>query len=165
MTTFQADRASTQHVDGASARFAYRRCRTQSGIPLIMALRFRGTIDHWDPALLDVLASERDVIVFDNRGTGRSSGTGPTTIDGLAQGLLEFIDPLGLTQVDLLGWSMGGYVAQAATLKRPALVRRLLVSGIAPGRVPCMPAPPARVLQILGKLASSEDDELYRLLP
>ncbi len=165
MTTFQADRASTQHVDGASARFAYRRCRTQSGVPLIMALRFRGTIDHWDPALLDVLASERNVIVFDNRGTGRSSGTAPTTIDGLAQGLLEFIDALGLTEVDLLGWSMGGYVVQAATLKRPELVRRLVVAGSGPGRVPGMPAAPERVLQIMGKPASSEDDVLYLFFP
>lgn len=107
MTTFQADLVETQYVDGASARFAYRRLGPRSGVPLILCLRLRGTIDHWDPALLDVLASERDVIVFDNRGTGRSSGTAPDTIDGLADGLLEFIDALGLSQVDLLGWSMG----------------------------------------------------------
>jgi pimeloyl-ACP methyl ester carboxylesterase len=165
MTTFQADRASTQYVDGASARFAYRRLGRQSGVPLIMALRFRGTIDHWDPALLDVLSSERDVIVFDNRGTGRSSGTPPTTIDGLAQGLLEFVDALGLTQVDLLGWSMGGFVVQTATLLRPALVRRLIVAGSGPGRVPDMPATPEKVLQIMGKPVSTDEDVLYLFFP
>jgi hypothetical protein len=66
MTTFQSDHAETQYVEGASARFAYRHIGPRSGVPLILCLRLRGTIDHWDPALLDVLASERDVIVFDN---------------------------------------------------------------------------------------------------
>jgi pimeloyl-ACP methyl ester carboxylesterase len=165
MTTFQSDRAETQYVEGASARFAYRRLGPRSGVPLVMAHRFRGTIDHWDPALLEVLSSERDVIVFDNAGTGRSSGTAPTTIDSLAQGLLEFVDALGLTQVDLLGWSMGGYVVQTATLKRPELVRRLIVAGSGPGRVPGMPAAPEKVSQIMGKTVSDEDDFLYLFFP
>jgi len=138
MTTFQADRAETQYVDGVSARFAYRRLGPRSGVPLVMAMRFRGTLDHWDPALLDVLSSERDVIVFDNAGTGRSSGTVPTTIEDLADGLLDFVDALGLLQVDLLGWSMGGYVVQVAALLRPTLLRRLIVAGSGPGRVPGM---------------------------
>ncbi len=165
MTTFQADRAETQYVDGASARFAYRRLGARSGVPLVMALRFRGTIDHWDPALLDVLSSERDVIVFDNAGTGRSSGTAPTTIDGLAEGLLEFVDALGLRQVDLLGWSMGGYVVQAATLKRPELVRRLIVAGSGPGKVPDMPAAPDKVWQLAGKPVNDDEDFLYLFFP
>ena len=165
MTTFQADLADAQYVDGTSSRFAYRRLGPRSGVPLILALRYRGTIDHWDPALLDVLASERDVIVFDNRGTGRSSGTAPTTIDGLAQGLLEFVDALGLTQVDLLGWSIGGYVVQTATLLRPTLVRRLVAAASGPGRVPDMPALPDKVLQIMAKPASSDEDVLYLFFP
>ncbi len=165
MTTFQADLAETQYVYGASARFAYRRIGPRSGVPLVMAHRFRGTIDHWDPALLDVLSSERDVIVFDNGGTGRSSGTAPTTIEGLAQGLLEFVDALGLSQVDLLGWSMGGYVVQAATLLRPTLVRRLIVAGSGPGRVPDMPAAPERVSQITRKSVTDGEDVLYLFFP
>ncbi len=165
MTTFQADRASTQYVDGTNSRFAYRRLGPRSGVPLIIALRFRGTIDHWDPALLDVLASERDVIVFDNRGTGRSSGTAPDTIDGLAEGLLEFIDALGFSQVDLLGWSMGGYVVQAATLLRPNLVRRLIVAGSGPGSVPGLPAAPDKVWQIAGKPVNDDEDFLYLFFP
>jgi pimeloyl-ACP methyl ester carboxylesterase len=165
MTTFQSDLAETQYVDGASTRFVYRRIGPRSGVPLVMALRFRGTIDHWDPALLDVLSSQREVIVFDNRGTGRSSGTVPTTIDGLTLGMLEFVDALGLTQIDLLGWSMGGYVVQVATLLRPTLMRRLIVAGSAPGRVPGMSAMPEKVLQIMRKPASSEDDFLYLFFP
>jgi pimeloyl-ACP methyl ester carboxylesterase len=165
MTTFQADLAETQYVDATNSRFAYRRLGPRSGVPLVMAHRFRGTIDHWDPAFLDVLSSERDVIVFDNAGTGRSSGTAPTTIDGLAQGLLEFVDALGLTQVDLLGWSMGGYVVQTATLLRPALVRRLVVTGSGPGRVPDMPAAPDKVSQITRKPVTDGDDALYLFFP
>jgi pimeloyl-ACP methyl ester carboxylesterase len=116
----------------------------------------KSLIDHWDPALLDVLASERDVIVFDDVGSGRSSGTAPTTIDGLAEGLLEFVDALGLRQVDLLGWSMGGYVVQAATLKRPGLVRRLVIAGSGPGRVPDMPVAPERVSHPFSLLVFSQ---------
>jgi pimeloyl-ACP methyl ester carboxylesterase len=166
MTSFQADRAETQYIDAPNARFAYRRLGPRAGIPLIMAMRFRGTIDHWDPALLDVLSAERHVIIFDNRGTGRSSGTAPTTIEGLAQGLLEFVDALSLNQVDLLGWSMGGYVVQVATLLRPALVRRLIVTGSGPGRViPDMPAEPEMVSQIASKQESSDEDFLYLFYP
>lgn len=165
MTTFQADRAETQYVDGASARFAYRRIGPRSDVPLVMAMRFRGTLDHWDPALLEVLSSERDVIMFDNRGTGRSSGTAPTTIEGLAQGLLDFVDALDLSQVDLIGWSMGGYVVQVASLLRPTLVRRLIVAGSGPGRIPDMEASPEKVLQIAGKPVNSDEDFLYLFFP
>ena len=130
-----------------------------------MALRFRGTIDHWDPALLDVLGSERDVIVFDNVGTGRSTGQAPTTVEGLAEGLLEFTDALGLRQVDLFGWSLGGIVVQAATLLRPSLVRRLIVAGSTPGGVPDMPAAPDRVWQVAGKPVNEDEDFLYLFFP
>lgn len=165
MTTFQSDGAETRSIEGASTRFAYRRIGPGSGVPLILSLRLRGTIDHWDPALLDVLASERDVIVFDNRGTGRSSGMTPNTIDGLADGLLEFIDALGLSQVDLLGWSMGGYVAQTATLLRPTLVRRLIVAGSGPGRFPGLPTAPDKVWQIASKPVNDDEDFLYLFFP
>jgi pimeloyl-ACP methyl ester carboxylesterase len=165
VSTFQADLAEVRYVDGTSARFAYRRLGPRSGVPLIMAMRFRGTIDHWDPALLEVLSSERDVIVFDNRGTGRSSGTAPATAQGLAEGLLEFVDALGLTRVDLLGWSLGGYVVQAATLLRPSLVRRLVVAGSGPGKVPDLPARPEKVWQIMDKPALGDEDFLYLFFP
>jgi pimeloyl-ACP methyl ester carboxylesterase len=163
--TFQADLAEVRYVDGTGARFAYRRLGPRSGVPLVMAMRFRGTIDHWDPALLEALAAERDVVVFDNLGTGRSSGTAPATVQGLADGLLEFVDALGLTRVDLLGWSLGGYVVQAATLRRPALVRRLVVAASGPGRVPDMPARPDRVGQLMAAPDLGDEDFLYLFFP
>ena len=164
-TTFQADLADTQYIEGPSSRFAYRRFGAQSDVPLVMALRFRGTIDHWDPALLDVLGSERDVIVFDNIGTGRSTGIPPTTIFGMANGLLEFTDALGLEHVDLFGWSLGGIVVQAATLQRPGLVRRLVVAGSTPGGVPDMPAPPDNVWPTALKPVNDDEDFLYLFFP
>src|SRR5260370_41656815 len=165
MTTFAAALADGQYGEGSSSRLDYRGLGPRWGVSLILALRYRGTIDPWDPALLDVLASERDVIVFDNRGTRRSSGTAPTTIDGLADGLLEFVAALGLRQVDLLGWPMGGYVVQVATLLRPGLVRRLVVAGSGPGRVPDMPAAPERVSQITRKPVTDDEDVLYLFFP
>ena len=93
------------------------------------------------------------------------SGTAPDTIDGLTDGLLEFIDALGFSQVDLLGWSMGGYVVQTATLLRPNLVRRLIVAGSGPGSVPGMPAAPDKVLQIAGKPVNDDEDFLYLFFP
>ncbi len=164
-TTFGADLAETRYAEDRRGRFAYRRLGPPSAVPLVMATRFRGTIDHWDPALLDVLGSQRDVIVFDNRGTAASSGAPPDTIEDLAEGLLEFIDALGLTQVDLLGWSMGGYVVQVAALNRPELVRRLVVAGSGSGRVPGMPAQPARVGQVAGHPVLDDDDFLYLFFP
>lgn len=112
-----------------------------------------------------MLGSQRDVIVFDNRGIAASSGAPPDTIEGLAEGLLEFTTALGLAQVDLLGWSLGGYVVQAATLKRPELVRRLIVAGSGPGRVPGLPAQSAKVRQVVGKPVLGDDDFLYLFFP
>ena len=164
-TTFAADLAETRYADDRRGRFAYRRLGLPSAVPLVMATRFRGTIDHWDPALLDVLGSQRDVIVFDNRGTAASSGAPPDTIQGLAEGLLQFTDALGLTRVDLLGWSMGGYVVQLAALNRPELVRRLIVVGSGPGRVPDLPAQAANVGQVAGPPVLDDDDFLYLFFP
>lgn len=164
-TTVGADLAETRYAEDPGWRFAYRRLGPRSTVPLVMATRFRGTIDHWDPALLEVLGSQRDVIMFDNRGTAASSGAPPDTIEGLAEGLLEFLGALGLTQVDLLGWSMGGYVVQVATLKRPELVRRLIVAGSGPGRVPDLPAQSAKVRQVVGKPVLGDDDFLYLFFP
>ncbi|HEY6313722.1 MAG TPA: alpha/beta hydrolase [Streptosporangiaceae bacterium] len=164
-TTFGADLAETRYAEAPGGRFAYRRLGPRSTVPLVMATRFRGTIDHWDPALLEVLGSQRDVIMFDNRGTAASTGAPPDTIEGLAEGLLEFLGALGLTQVDLLGWSMGGYVVQVATIKRPELVRRLIVAGSGPGTVPDLPAQSAKVRQVVGKPVLGDDDFLYLFFP
>jgi pimeloyl-ACP methyl ester carboxylesterase len=164
-TTFGADLAGTRYAGDPGGRFACRRPGPRSTVPLVMATRFRGTIGHWDPALLEVLGAQRDVIVFDNRGTAASSGAPPGTIGGLAEGLLEFAGALGLAQVDLLGWAMGGYVVQVAALNRPQLVRRLIVAGSGPGKVPGLPAQPARVGQVAGKPVLGDDDVLNLFFP
>ncbi|UVO12528.1 alpha/beta hydrolase [Mycobacterium sp. SVM_VP21] len=166
MTQSLSSRASTRYVDSAKTQFAYRRFGTGSGVPLVLALRFRGTMDHWDPAFLDRLAAERDVIIFDNIGHARTGGVAPTTMDALAGGLIEFVEALGLAEVDLLGWSLGGIVVQAATLQRPDLVRRLIVAGSSPGGgVPGMPQPDPRIWQVATKPANEDDDFLYLFFP
>jgi pimeloyl-ACP methyl ester carboxylesterase len=81
-----------------AARYAYRRFDKTEALPLVFCARFRAMIDHWDPALLDLLAAEREIIVFDNVGTAASTGTTPTTIQGLADGAVQFIEALGLTR-------------------------------------------------------------------
>ncbi|MEU8820739.1 alpha/beta hydrolase [Actinoplanes sp. NPDC048796] len=145
--------------------FAYRRFGEAGGIPLVLCMRLRGTMDHWDPELLDRLAAEREVIVFDNRGTNFSEGTAPDSIEGLADGAIAFIRALGLDQVDVLGWSMGGIVAQGIALRAPGLVRRLIVAGSSAGGVPDLPPPPAKVNETLAHPENHDEDFLYLFFP
>ena len=114
--------------------FAYRRFgNAQTAAPaLVMLQHFRGNLDNWDPALVDRLAQDREVILLDNRGVGGSTGVVPENVTTMARDALAFIDALGLKQIDLLGFSLGGYVAQELVLLRPRLVRRLVLAGTAP---------------------------------
>ena len=127
--------------------------------------RFRGTIDHWDPALLDVLASRRDVVVFDNVGVGFSDGEPRATAGGYADGALEFIDGLGLAAIDLFGWSFGGAVVQVVNAKRSELVRRMIVAGSGPGTVPNLPPTPSRVVEIMSRQNNSFQEQRYLFYP
>jgi pimeloyl-ACP methyl ester carboxylesterase len=124
--------ASTQFLQTANETYAYRRFGSAAGPPLICLQHFTGTLDNWDPAVTDVLASWREVILFDSAGVGRSTGKVPETIQGMAAHALAFLDALGLTRVDLLGFSLGGMVAQEVTLARPSLVRKVLLVGTGP---------------------------------
>ncbi|HKG32747.1 MAG TPA: alpha/beta hydrolase, partial [Gemmatimonadales bacterium] len=99
---------------------------------LVFLQHFTGTLDNWDPAVTNQLAGSREVILFESAGVGRSTGEVPTTIDGMAGHLLAFGDALGLTRIDLLGFSLGGMVAQQVALDRPAIVRKMLLVGTAP---------------------------------
>src|SRR5262245_55672230 len=155
----------TEFVDAADTTSAYRRLGTGGGPPLVLCMRFRGTIDDWDPALLQPLSSERELIVFDNAGIGYSTGSTPATIDEMAADALAFVDALGLDTIDLLGWSMGGFIAQTVALARAGLVRRLIVAGSGPGRVPDLPAPAERVLQTMAKPNNDDNDMLYLFYP
>lgn len=166
MTTFLADTAENLSVDGPSARFTYRRIGPRGGVPLVLLNRFRGTIDWWDPEFLDYLSADHDVILFDNVGIGYTSGQPRDSIDGFADGAIEFIDALGLHEVDLLGWSLGGVVAQAVTRRRPDVVRKLIVAGSGPGPVPGMTALAEDVLTIMAKPGGGDaEDMLYLFYP
>ena len=166
MTTFLADTAENLSVDGPSARFTYRRIGPRGGVPLVLLNRFRGTIDWWDPEFLDYLSADHDVILFDNVGIGYTSGQPRDSIDGFADGAIEFIDALGLHEVDLLGWSLGGVVAQAVTRRRPDVVRKLIVAGSGPGQVPGMTCAGRRRADHHGQAGRRDaEDMLYLFYP
>ena len=101
-------------------------------MPLVLLQHFRGNLDNWDPALIDALASTRRVVTFDNAGVGGSTGTTPDTIEQMARDALAFIAAMDLGPVDLLGFSIGSFVAQQIALIRPAIVRRLVLASSAP---------------------------------
>ena len=124
--------AATRFTESKLETYAYRRFGGGAPPPLVFLQHFTGTLDNWDPAVTDAVAQGREVILFESAGVGRSTGEVPDTIQGMAAHLLAFADALGLTQVDLLGFSLGGMVAQQAALERPSLVRKMLLVGTAP---------------------------------
>jgi pimeloyl-ACP methyl ester carboxylesterase len=131
-TDTSAVTAPTQLIETGLATYAYRRFGGGAAPPLVCLQHFTGTLDNWDPAVTDPLAGGREVILFENAGLGRSTGEVPTTIAGMTEHFLAFADAFGLTQIDLLGFSLGGMVAQQAALDRPSLVRKMLLVGTAP---------------------------------
>src|SRR5271170_1952968 len=108
--------APTKFVGTNLEKYAYRRFGKGTGLPLICLQHFTGTLDNWDPAVTDPLASGRDVILFESAGVGRSTGEVPETMSGMAAHALAFLDGIGLKEVDLLGYSLGGMVAQQIAL-------------------------------------------------
>jgi len=124
--------AETRFVEADGIRFAYRRLGRRDGVPLVLLQHFTGTMDTWDPDVVDGLAVACPVILFDNAGVSRSSGTTPTNVRDMARHALAFIRALGLEQVDLLGFSLGGFVAQILAAEHPDLVRRVILAGTGP---------------------------------
>jgi pimeloyl-ACP methyl ester carboxylesterase len=114
--------------------YAYRDTgpEVSGGVPLILFQHFRGNLDSWDPALIDALATNRRVIAFDNAGVGGSTGTTPNTVEQMAYDAIAFIAAMDAGQVDLLGFSIGSFIAQQVALIRPAIVRRLVLASAAP---------------------------------
>jgi pimeloyl-ACP methyl ester carboxylesterase len=113
--------ARTQFVEADRIRFAYRRFGNPIGTPIVLFQHFMGNLDNYDPAITDVLATGREVILTDNAGVGLSTGEPPETVAGMARDAASLIDALGLERVDLFGFSMGGYVAQQIAVDRPEL--------------------------------------------
>jgi pimeloyl-ACP methyl ester carboxylesterase len=124
--------APTQLIQVGPETYAYRRFGAGPGLPLLCLQHFTGTLDNWDPAATDPLASTREVILFDNAGIGRSTGAVPETVAGMARHALAFLDGLGVEECDVLGFSLGGMVAQQMVLERPSVFRRMILVGTAP---------------------------------
>lgn len=126
--------APNMKVDVGGATLVYRRFgKDDSGCPPLLFLQhFRGNLDFWDPVLVDRIAERREVVLLANRGVGSSTGVVPDNVTDMARDVLLFVDVLGISEVDLLGFSLGGYISQELALLRPRLVRRMVLAGTAP---------------------------------
>jgi pimeloyl-ACP methyl ester carboxylesterase len=124
--------APTQFVEANGIRFAFRRFGNAGGVPLVFNQHYMGTMDYWDPAVTDGLARDREVILFNNAGVSSSSGEVPTTFEQMGTNAVAFGRALGLNKMDVLGFSIGGMVAQEITLQAPDLVRKLILVGTGP---------------------------------
>ncbi len=124
--------APTEFVNAKGIRFAYRRFGNPQGLPIVLNQHFRGSMDYWDPAVTDGLARSREVILFDNAGIASSSGEVPPSIPQMGANAITFIGALGLAKVDILGFSIGGMVAQEIVLQAPEVVRKLILVGTGP---------------------------------
>src|SRR4030095_15221642 len=131
-TTDSNTTAPTQFLRGTHETYAYRRIGGGIRRPLICLQHFTATLDTGYPSAPDPLASDREVILFDSAGVGRSTGTVPTTVAGMAMHVLDFIDALCVTSCDVLGFSLGGMVAQQMAQDRPSIVHRMILVGTAP---------------------------------
>ena len=124
--------AETKSVDVEGTSFAYRELGPDGGTPVILLNHLAAVLDNWDPRVVDGLATKHRVITFDNRGVGASKGKTPPSVEAMATDAIAFIKALGFDQVDLLGFSMGGFVAQAIAEREPQLVRKLILTGTGP---------------------------------
>ncbi|KAH7316574.1 Alpha/Beta hydrolase protein [Stachybotrys elegans] len=130
MATYES--APNQVVAVNGNNFAYRRLGRADGVPLVLLMGFRGTMDHWDPALVNPLAALRPVLLIDNAGVGRSEGEIPKTFVAWAEHYIDVLSALRVARADVMGFSMGGCVAQLMALNAPNLVRRLILCGTIP---------------------------------
>jgi pimeloyl-ACP methyl ester carboxylesterase len=140
--------------------YAYRSTGASDARPLVTLQHFRGNLDNWDPALIDALARGRRVITFDNRGVAASSGTTPGTIAQMARDAIDFIDALEVGEVDLLGFSIGSFVAQEIALVRPSIVRSVVLASSAPQGASGMHGWAPKVIDAVGKPETSPAEYL-----
>jgi len=155
--------APTRYIEANGIRFAYRRFGVSGTVPLVFNMHFMGTMDHWDPAVTDGFAKDRDVILFDNAGVSSSSGEVPETFAQMGANAIAFIEALGLRRVDVLGFSIGGLVAQEITLQAPDLVRRLVLVGTGPRSGESMDTGTPEGKEIFGATYANPDDLWLRV--
>jgi pimeloyl-ACP methyl ester carboxylesterase len=122
----------TQYIEIDGVAFAYRRLGVPAAVPLIGFQHFTGTLDNWDPVIIDGLAQHREVILFDNKGVGNSGGNTPATVAEMTADAIAFVEGLGISRFDVLGFSLGGFIAQQLAFERPDLVRKMIIVGAAP---------------------------------
>lgn len=158
-----ADTARTRFVEADGVRYAHRVHGPETGTPLVLSQRFRGTMDDWDPDFIDALAETRPVVVFDGAGVSSSSGEVPSTIAGMADDMAAFVEALGHAEVDVLGWSMGGFVVQELAMRHPEMVDRLILVGTGPAGSSETPAPEATVFEVATRPAygAKEREHLF----
>src|ERR1700679_1830091 len=125
MMTYTHQTAPTQFVEGKGIRFAYRRFGKAGGVPIVFNQHYLGTMDYWDPAVTDGLARDREIILFNNAGVSSTSGEVPGTFEQMGANAIRFVSAVGLSKVDVLGISIGGFVAQEIALQAPDLTRKL----------------------------------------
>ena len=130
MTTWRATPTKTINVGGTA--FAYRELGTPGGVPVVFLHHFTAVLDDWDPRVLDGVAAQHHIIAFDNRGVGATGGRVPTDIEQMGADAIAFIRAMGHERVDLIGFSLGGAVAQMVALQAPDLVRRMVLAGTGP---------------------------------
>jgi len=130
-TSSYTDAATQRVMAGNGIEYAYRDLG-ESDVPLVLLQHFRGNLDNWDPALVDALVTDCRVVAFDNTGVGATTGTTPSTIEAMAHDAIAFIEAMEFQQVDLLGFSIGSFVAQEIALIRPDLLRRVVLASAAP---------------------------------
>lgn len=151
--------APTRFIEANGIQYAYRRFGADDGTPLVLLQHFRGGLDNWDPLVTDGLAEGCPVILFNNAGVASSTGETPNTVDEMADHAVVFVKSLGLPKVDVLGFSIGGYVAQSFVLRHPQLVRKLVLVGTGPRNGE--PGTNPRVREIAGNPVPVLDDFLF----
>jgi pimeloyl-ACP methyl ester carboxylesterase len=151
--------APTQFVESNGIRFAYRRFGIKEGVPLLFMQHFRGGMDHWDHLVTNGFARGRPIILFNNAGVASSNGEAPDNIDAMGEHASDFVGALGLSQIDILGFSIGGFIAQTVTIRYPSLVRRLILVGTGPRAG--QPTQDPKVEEHAKVLNPSLDDILY----